>query len=133
MAAHLFDVASTDQHTVKPWFAGRLDFSPPVHDLAAPGFALAGGRLDRLVGRPVAALVYRRQQHLINLFIWPIAASGAGEQPATAPEAQMRQGYNLDHWAQRGMQFWAVSDASAHELRLFTAALRARVDATASP
>ena len=133
MAAHLTDVASTDRHTVKPWFAGRLDFSPPVQDLADDGFVLAGGRLDHVTGRPVAALVYRQQQHVVNLFVWPAPAGSANALSSTAPDAEVRQGYNLSHWSQRGMQFWAASDASPQEMQRFTAALRARMEEVALP
>lgn len=125
MAAHLTDVTSTDRHTVKPWFAGKLDYSPPVHDLAEQGYALIGGRLDVIRARPVAALVYRDGAHLINLFVWP---AGDG-----VPSAPTRHGYSLAGWTQQGMQFWAVSDASPAELQNFAQALRTRIASTATP
>jgi anti-sigma factor RsiW len=107
---HLMDVQSTDQHTVKPWFDGRLDFAPPVRDLKDQGFPLAGGRTDYLHDRPVAALVYRRNKHIINVFIWP------GESGESTAE---KQGYNLLHWSDGGMTVWAVSDLNAGELGHF--------------
>jgi anti-sigma factor RsiW len=112
MASHLTDVASTDQHTVKPWFQGKLNYSPPVRDLAQDGFPLVGGRLDYVSGRPVAALVYRRRGHMINLFVWPDAGT-------RSPDAAARQGYNLVRWNSGGMAFSAISDLDINELRAF--------------
>jgi anti-sigma factor RsiW len=114
LATHLFDVPSTDQHTVKPWFDGKLKFSPPVHDFAERGFRLTGGRLDYLNGREVAALVYQRRLHIINLFIWP-SESGRN----TAVENFTKDGYNVLHWDRDGFAFWAVSDVNAEDLRAF--------------
>ena len=114
MANHLMDVASTDQHTVQPWFVGKLDFAPPVKDLRAEGFPLVGGRLDFVDGRPVAALVYGRQKHVINLFVWPAKSSGAAE-----PRAAESNGYHLVRWSNPEMSFWAVSDLNEKELLEF--------------
>jgi len=116
LATHLLDVPSTDQHTVKPWFAGKLEFSPPVQDFAERGFSLIGGRLDYVDGREVAALVYRRNQHLINLFIWPSAAG-----PTAPVQTFAENGYNAVHWDQGGFSFWAVSDVRTEDLRALAA------------
>jgi anti-sigma factor RsiW len=108
---HLTDVASTDQHTVKPWFNGKLDFSPPVKDYADEGFPLLGGRLDVLTGRNVAALVYARRKHIINVFVLPTKEP---DTPIHPPGT--RQGYQWLHWRHQGMEFCAISDVSAADL-----------------
>ena len=118
MAGHKTDVASSEQHTVKPWFIGKLDYAPVVIDLAGEGFPLVGGRLDYVDGRAIAALVYARNQHVINLFVRPQTNALA------APTGSyVSQGYNLAGWTQSNMQFWAVTDASAEELHQFMAAM----------
>jgi anti-sigma factor RsiW len=113
LGTRLVDVPSSDQHTVKPWFAGKLDFSPDVKDLEAQGFPLVGGRIEYVAGRRVAALVYRRRQHVINLFIWP-AASSSGVDGRIS-----HNGYNLLHWTAGPITYWAVSDVSTADLEKF--------------
>ncbi|HVX92107.1 MAG TPA: anti-sigma factor [Xanthobacteraceae bacterium] len=120
-ANHLLDVQSTDRHTVKPWFNGRVDVAPPVIDLVAQGFTLLGGRLDYIEGRTVCALVYRRRQHIINLFV---AQRSSGDLFAAKDDAF--QGYNIRHWSAGGLEFWAVSDLAADELQEFVDKFRAQ-------
>jgi anti-sigma factor RsiW len=119
MANHLFDVQSTDQHTVKPWFLGKIDFAPPVVDLAAAGFPLVGGRLDYVNGRPAAALVYQRQQHTINVFIWR-----ASDDAGVREQATTLRGFHVRRWTTGGLSFSAVSDLNDAELAAFVGALQ---------
>lgn len=111
---HLTDVASTDRHTVKPWFRGKLDFAPQVPDLAAEGYPLTGGRLDYLAGHPAAALVYMRRLHAINVFTWPAATRV--ERPVARRE---QQGFHIRQWQRNGMNYWAISDLNDQELDAF--------------
>jgi anti-sigma factor RsiW len=124
---HLTDVISTDQHTVKPWFDGKLDFAPPVRDFADQGFPLQGGRLDVVNNRTVAALVYGRRKHFVNVFIWPVSAAANGNDKSLAneasnekdatPESGSRQGYQWIEWRKNGMDFYAVSDTAPADLQ----------------
>lgn len=128
MVNHLADVASTDQHTVKPWFDGKLDFAPTVIDLATQDFPLIGGRLDYIDGRPVAALVYQRRKHIINLFIWPTANNTESN-----INGMTRQGWQLFHWTQGGMAYWAVSDVSSSDLQTFAQQIQGQIAASPTP
>jgi mycothiol system anti-sigma-R factor len=114
MANHLTDVASSDQHTVKPWLDVKLDFAAPVLDLSGDGFPLIGGRLDYLDNHSVAALVYQRRKHFINLFVWPTTSGDNRQQ-----EMVTRQGYNLVHWVNGDFTYWAVSDVNTDDLQNF--------------
>ncbi|HEX3274532.1 MAG TPA: anti-sigma factor [Gemmatimonadales bacterium] len=125
MPGHLSDVVASDQHTVKPWFDGKLDFSPPVHDFAGRGYPLLGGRLDYLDGRPVAALVYGRRRHVISVFLWP------SEAPAGVTTLPIRRGYHVLRWATPQFVYWVTSDVGLAELTEFGAMLRL-ADSTAA-
>ena len=114
---HLTDVASSDQHTVKPWFAGRSELSPPAVDLAGEGFPLVGGRLDLITGKPIPALVYRRREHVVNVFVLP---ASRGDLAKTLT----RRGYSLRHWDEGDLGFWAVTDAAPSELAEFERVFR---------
>ena len=113
-AGHLTDVLSTDQHTVKPWFNGKLDVAPPVIDLTAQGFTLIGGRLDYVDTRPIGAIVYRRRAHVINLFVTQTASA-----ERRAAKIETIQGFHIRRWSERGLNYWAVSDLAADELAEF--------------
>jgi anti-sigma factor RsiW len=128
MPGHLTDVLSSDQHTVKPWFNGRLDFSPPVYDFAGRGYPLLGGRLDYADGRAVAALAYGRRQHLINVFLWP-----ATRGPSGALTIRDRHGYHLLHWTTTDYAYWLVSDLGPAELNDFAHLLQQADAAGAVP
>jgi anti-sigma factor RsiW len=112
MASHLTDVASSDQHTVKPWLDTKLDFAPPVVDLSSEGFPLIGGRLDYLDNRPAAVLIYQKRKHFINLFVWPAESNAT-----RSTKAISRQGYQLLHWVDSDFNYWAVSDVNVNDLQ----------------
>ena len=118
---HLMDVASTDQHTVKPWFAGKLDFSPQVIDLKTQDYPLIGGRLDVLGGRNVAAIIYQRRKHYINLFVWPSDAAVVGDRSTE------KDGYHVISWTQNGMNYMAVSELGVKELKDFAGMIRTQI------
>ena len=118
----LFELASADRHTVKPWFQGRLDYAPQVFDLRDAGFPLLGGRVETVQGRATAALAYARRRHTLNVFVWPADS-------VLAPQAQTRSGFNLLHWADGSMHVWVVADAEAAELERFRQAWQTQADA----
>jgi anti-sigma factor RsiW len=126
-AGHLMDVATSDQHTVKPWFNGRVDVAPPVIDLTAQGFTLLGGRLDYVAGEPVASVVYQRRKHVLNLFV----AQRLGAKHAGAINETI-QGYNVRHWSKEGLDFWAVSDLAGDELDEFVQKISAAMHPSGS-
>jgi anti-sigma factor RsiW len=126
-AGHLMDVETSDQHTVKPWFDGRVDVAPPVIDLTAQGFTLLGGRLDYVAGEPVASVVYQRRKHVINLFV----AQRLGAKHAGAINETI-QGYNVRHWSKEGLDFWAVSDLAGDELDEFVQKISAAMHPSGS-
>ena len=119
LSGHPIDVISTDEHTVKPWFNGRLDYAPPVIDLASQGFPLVGGRVDYVDGRRVAVLIYHTGKHPIDLYLFPAAGGSA------ALTARSDAGYSLETWTAAGMRYWAITDAESAALRRFVQALRA--------
>jgi anti-sigma factor RsiW len=127
MPDHLTDIRSSDQHNVKPWFNGRLDYSPSVPRFDDEGYPLIGGRLDYIGDRRVAVVVYGRRQHLINVFSWPTAA-GAEPLATTATN-----GYTMLHWRRGGIERWVVSDVNATELRAFAAMLQRADSGSVAP
>jgi anti-sigma factor RsiW len=118
MANHLIEIASSDQHAVRPWFAGKVPLAPPAPNLDAHGFMLVGGRIDQIDGKPAAAVVYRRRQHIVDLIVAAMPEGGA-------PRHLVRHGYNVEFWNADGLAFWAVSDLNPDELREFAELVRA--------
>ena len=128
VTGRLTDVSSSDSHTVKPWFSGKLNFSPPVLDLTAQGFPLVGGRLDYLAGRPVAALVYRHRQHVIQLYVWPTT-----DRSGSDLRSQTHQGFQLASWSDSAMHYWAISDLNVDALKSFSSVIQNQVAARGLP
>jgi anti-sigma factor RsiW len=124
MSEHGVDVASSDRHTVKPWFAGRIDYAPPVHDLTAEGFPLLGGRIDVVDGRKVAVLVYRRNQHRVALTLWPSSSTANA-----GPSVSERDGFALADWRHAGFELRAVADLSPADMKSFASAVNRAIDA----
>lgn len=116
------EVLSTDRHTVKPWFQGKLDYAPPVFDLASEGYALTGGRIEHVRGEPVGVLIFNHNRHVIDLFVWPST-------DRAEPQRTVRRGFNVVHWADGSMQYWAVSDTDRHEMENFVRLWQARAAA----
>jgi anti-sigma factor RsiW len=124
LSERAIDVVSTDQHTVKPWFNGKIDYSPPVEDLAASGFPLAGGRLDYVAHRRVAVLIYRYRKHPLDLYVFPAPPGNPADR---AVRTLVRDGYALARWQDGGMTYWAITDASPAALAAFEAALKSQL------
>jgi len=118
LGQHLVDVASSDHHTVKPWLSSKLDFSPPVSELQIPGSVFLGGRVDYLDGRPIAALVYRQGQHIVNSFVWPSAGKDS------KAEFSEERGFQTAHWTHGGMNHWVISDVNPEEFRAVVRAVQ---------
>jgi anti-sigma factor RsiW len=118
LGQHLVDVASSDHHTVKPWLSSRLDFSPPVDELQIPGSVFLGGRVDYLDGHPVAALVYRQGEHVVNSFVWPESGNDS------KPEFSQARGFQTAHWSKGGMTHWVISDVNRDEFNTVVGAIR---------
>jgi anti-sigma factor RsiW len=118
LGQHLVDVASSDHHTVKPWLSSKLDFSPPVNELQIPGSVFVGGRVDYLDGHPVAALVYRQGEHVVNSFVWPESGNDS------KPEFSQARGFQAAHWSKGGMTHWVISDVNREEFNTVVGAIR---------
>ena len=119
LGQHLVDIASSEHHVVKPWLSSKLDFSPPVNELQIPGSVFLGGRVDYLDGHPVAALVYRQGEHVVNSFVWPDTGKD------TKPDFSSQRGFQTAHWSQAGMAHWVISDVNREEFKVVVGAVQA--------